>query len=428
LVKYILGIGVAALLSGCGASSPPVAKQNGISLAAAVPPPRSLRALYSFQGNPDGEQPNSNVVAPKHALGFPQIVGTTEFGGYSGEGTVYGLTKTANGTWTEKLLYQLDGADGWRPNGIAVPGVLDRSHPVFVTSFAGGKSSDGVVAVLRPRASGAWTLLSSHSFTGHLDGAAPFGLVVADQQGNVYGTTASGGLQNDGTVYRMHPNGSSYTESILYSFHGGSDGDYPVAGLTIDGNGALYGTTEYGGGSFQNGTVFKLTPSGSKYIESVLYAFKGGSDGSQPMASLCRSQTGTLYGTTSLGGVKNEGTLFKLTPSGSGYTKSILWQFGVAVGDGTYPEANVLLDTHGVLYGTTITGGSGSGTGGVLFTLKAPHRESVYDFDGYNGAGPAAGPAADSKGRLFIPTGSGGQHRFGTVAEAPITAGASACQ
>jgi uncharacterized repeat protein (TIGR03803 family) len=224
----------------------------------------------------------------------------------------------------------------------------------------------------------------------------------------------------------MQPNGSSYTESVLYSFQGGTDGDDPHGGLIADKQGALYGTTQFGG-SAGAGTAFKLTPSGSGYTESILYSFHGTPDGSQPLAGLYLGPDGALYGTTSLGGSKNNGTVFKLALSGRSFTDAVLWNFGSVSGDGAFPWGGVIVDENGVIYGTTIDGGlSGSSAPGTFFTLTSSARgpkEKLFYFNGDNGGDPEAAPTADRGGNVYIPAYALGSHLFGAVAEAPKNAG-----
>lgn len=380
-----------------------------------------LNAIYSFNGDPDGQEPDSNIVA---RASNPVVIGATEYGGYYGAGSVYGLSKSKKG-WTESILYSLNGSDGWRPNGIMVPQLLDGTQPAAVTSFQGGAHGEGAIAILKPIASGAWTLSSTYSFSGRPDGSGPQGAVVVDAHGNLYGTTEGGGRQNHGTVYQLRPNGSSYKEKILYSFHGRRDGSGPEGGLIIDSTGALYGTTFFGGKSTgYDGTVFKLTPNTSGYTKSILYSFQG-SDGKEPVARLCLDSSGTLYGTTSLGGKNDAGTVFSLVPSGSGYAEHVLWSFGSGPADGAYPDGNVIVDSNGIIYGTTL-GNSGSGSG-TLFTLKG-HRERLYYFNGYDGGDPVAGPAADAKGNIFVAASSLGAHLDGTVDIAHVRAATLTCQ
>jgi uncharacterized repeat protein (TIGR03803 family) len=432
LSRYALCVGSVLLFAGCGSLQPPVGPRSDTASTASPAAARGIKALYSFQGFSDGEEPHSNLVVPARVAPYPEIVGTTEYGGGSyQQGTVFGLTRNKNGSWTEKLVYAMPGGANGRPDGIAIPGRLDGSTPVFVTSF-GFSSGLGAVTLLRPNPSGNWTLMSQYDFGGMPDGAGPIGPVVADQSGDLYGTTYRGGTQNQGAVYRLKRNGSRYTESVLYSFQGGTDGAEPAAGLTIDSQNNLYGTTQYGGGSFQNGTVFELMPSGSGFTERVLYRFGGQPDGSQAYAGVCRDASGTLYGTTALGGTTNNGTVFKLTPVLGNYIESVLWSFG-AQRDGTNPEGGVLVGTNGVVYSTTLNGGrAGTNGAGTIFTLTPSssgrsYVEKLYNFTGLNGAGPAAGPATDAKGNLYVPTLGGGAHLFGTVSEAPIRAAALAC-
>jgi uncharacterized repeat protein (TIGR03803 family) len=161
-----------------------------------------------------------------------------------------------------------------------------------------------------PGTSAAQTLITLYSFAGGTDGSQPVAGVIADASGNLYGTTVTGGAHNSGTVFKVTATG---TETVLYSFTGGSDGSQPFAGLIADASGNLYGTTN-GGGASGNGTVFKVTPSGT---ETVLYSFTGGSDGSNPRAGLIADASGNLYGTTSFGGTTDNGTVFGLTGTGA---------------------------------------------------------------------------------------------------------------
>jgi uncharacterized repeat protein (TIGR03803 family) len=342
-----------------------------------------------------------------------------------GVGTVYGLTKGKK-VWSESLLYQFTGSDGWEPMGVAVPKKLDRTSAVFVSSFRGGAHGDGSVAVLQPNPNGAWKLLSLYSFGGKPDGSGPQGPVIEQKNGDLFGTTVSGGAYGFGAVYRMQPSGSGYTESVLYSFQGGTDGDYPRGGL-IAVNTALYGTTE-AGGSASSGTVFKLTPSGSGYTESIVHTFQGTSDGKQPEAGLCAGPDGALYGTTILGGLNSDGTVYRLMPSSSGYTESVLWRFGTSPEDGTNPMGSVIVDKHGVIYGTTINGGTSSGTLFSLTPKGSEYEEGLSDFTGSNGGSPEAGPSADRKGNLYVATYAGGPHFSGVIAQAKGAPEGSACE
>jgi uncharacterized repeat protein (TIGR03803 family) len=207
--------------------------------------------------------------------------------------------------------------------------------------------------------SAAHELIPLYSFTGD-DGAHPQADLIADPAGNLYGTTPSGGVVGQGTVFRLDSSGSL---TVLYNFTGGSDGAAPVAGLIADAAGNLYGTASRGGtGTFCCGTVFQLTPSGDL---TVLYSFTGGSDGGNPRAGLIADAAGNLYGTTGSFGPGGNGTVFQLDSSG---TFTVLHSFTVS--DGTNPQAGLIADPAGNLYGTTLDGGAfGYGT---VFQLWPP--------------------------------------------------------
>jgi uncharacterized repeat protein (TIGR03803 family) len=254
-----------------------------------------------------------------------------------------------------------------------------------------------------------------HNFASGEDGALPYAGFVS-VKGTLYGTTTDGGASNDGTVFKITTSGK---ESVIHAFTGGtSDGANPYGGL-IDVDGTLYGTTLSAGGlgcySTGCGTVFKITTSGK---ESVVYSFKGGSnDGAFPQAGLTDVK-GTLFGTTTEGGTKNDGTVFKITASGK---ESLLHSFAGGA-DGASPLAR-LIDLRGTLYGTTEVGGTGSCTGlqgagcGTVFEIATSGTERVlFTFPGTssNGEFPFAGLTA-VKGTLYGTTVNGGTSNIGTV-------------
>ena len=188
-----------------------------------------------------------------------------------------------------------------------------------------------------------------------MDGANPIGGVVLGTNGNLYGTTEYGGAYNQGTVFQLTPSG---TEIILWNFGNGMDGANPTAGVVLDMNGNLYGTTA-NGGVYGDGTVFELTPS---WTETILHSFDNNDiDGIHPYAGLVLDKAGNLYGTTVSGGGSSgaAGIVFEMTPSG---TETILYTFGGSP-DGSFPWGGVVFDTSGNLYGTTLSGGhNGVGT------------------------------------------------------------------
>ncbi len=241
-----------------------------------------------------------------------------------------------------------------------------------------GRGSCGSVFVLANTDSG-FLLFGLYQFcklSGCADGKLPYAGVTFDKKRAMYGTTFEGGAHGGGVVFRLKQGRMANKESVLYSFCAQTncaDGSNPRSTLIVDQSGAFYGTTLYGG-SKNGGIVFKLTPSSSGYAESVLHAFTG-TDGLYPEAGVVADAGGALYGTTASGGMSGCdtgcGVVFKLTPSSSGYTESALHEFGSG-SDGTDPYAGLVMDKHGDLFGVTAMGG-GTGCGGygcgVVFEL-----------------------------------------------------------
>ena len=382
------------------------------ALASSVPlAAQKQTILYSFTGaNGDGAHPDAGLVFDWQG----NLYGTTYLGGVSGRGTVFKVTSKGVETVPHSFT---GGADGATPFG----GLVNSGHGNLygTTAFGGGTGCGGfgcgTVFQITPQ--GKEIVL--YSFTGaNGDGAFPDAGLVSDFQGNLYGTTASGGDagcggSGCGTVFKMTPQGK---ETVLYSFTGANgDGANPVADLVFDWQGNLYGTTETGGGAGCNGigcgTVFKVTPKGT---ETVLHNFTGGADGATPFAGLVLDWQGNLYGTTEFGGASGFGTVFKVTAKG---TETVLHSFTGVNGDGIYPIGGLVLDLQGNLYGTTETGGAfGYGT---VFKIAPNGTETVlYSFNLANGDG--AYPAAarllfDLQGNLYGTTEYGGASGSGTV-------------
>ncbi|MGC9946834.1 MAG: choice-of-anchor tandem repeat GloVer-containing protein [Bryobacteraceae bacterium] len=343
-----------------------------------------LTTLYSF--------PNSAQGHPAAGLVFDSagnLYGTTE-GLYP---TYAGMVYKLNPAGQETTLYAFTGgADGAEAMSALV---LDPEGNLYGTTYAGGPAKLGTVYEVS--STGQETVL--YAFLGALDGALPSAGVIADPEGNLYGTTAYGGTFNAGTVFKVDPSGH---QTILYNFAGGTDAAYPSAPVTRDADGNLYGTTTNGGAA-NYGTVYKLDTTGH---ETVLYSFTGGTDGGAPYASVVLDPAGNLYGTAVIGGAHDAGVVFKVDPAGQ---ETVLYAF-TGFGDGYQPYGGVIRDSAGNLYGTA--GGNG-GIGsplGVVYKLDPSGQQTVlYGFQGgTDGADPRAGLFRDAEGNLYGTTYSGG--------------------
>ncbi len=337
-----------------------------------------LTPLYTFSFNNEGSiGPNSRVLIGSDN----SLYGTTYSQGVHGCqnnlgcGLVYKLRpllsvcRSALCYWTPTVLYTFSGnADGAYPEGDLIFG---RSGVMYGTTFGGGNSGcqlgtgDNCGVVYSLTTAGGYTSL--YTFQGGSDGSSPVSGVIEDQAGNLYGTTSEGGGQGCsgqgcGTVFELSPNGSGWTEKILYRFQGGTDGAAPMAGLIFDAAGNLYGTTGRGG-SGEGGTAFELTPSGGQWTFHLLYSFNGpaqGHDFPGPHASLAMDAAGNLYGTTMWDGANAQGAIFKLTLSGGSYSYTSLHDFTAGI-DGAQPRSNVVFDAAGNMYGTASAGGTAEG-------------------------------------------------------------------
>ena len=373
-----------------------------ILLAAALAAPSSqaqtYKLLHNFTGGlQDGSGPYAGLVRD----GAGNLYGTTVWGGAHGWGTVFKLDSSG----AERVLYSFaNNPDGAKPYAGLL---LDPAGNLFGTTEDGGSSYNGTVFKIDP--TGAETVL--HSFNGYpVDGSEPYAGLVRDPAGNLYGTTIWGGTSTAyyGTVFKVDPTG---TETMLHSFsRQGPDGYQPWGGLVLDTAGNLYGGTvstifkldvnaqftvlfqggssadlvrdpagnlygtAYGGGDYGNGVVFKVDTNG---IRTFLYSFRGGNDGAGPEAGLVRDSAGNLYGTTFGGGGSHAcdswssgcGTVFKLDPTGR---ETVLHAFTGP--DGATPHSSLVLDSAGILYGTALFGGTACSFPpgcGVAFKLRS---------------------------------------------------------
>jgi uncharacterized repeat protein (TIGR03803 family) len=258
------------------------------------------------------------------------------------------------------------------------------------------------------------TLTVLHSFTGGGDGEYPEAGLTMDRAGNFYGTTSEGGPADAGVVFRLSRVGSGRVLTPLYSFGGGADGAYPYGGVVIGPDGGLYGTTSHGGQHGQ-GTVYRLRPSPvpchtviCPWEETVLYSFTGGDDGANPgWGNLVFDRAGNLYGTTVYGGFGGSGVVFELTPSNGGWTESVLWYFFEE--KGTQPDSGLIFDSSGNLYGTTSAGGSlYRGVVYELWSSGSGWTETVLASNQFGSSGLCGGVVMDGQGNLFGAAGCNG--------------------
>lgn len=328
-----------------------------------------LTPIYNFKGRMDGANPFAAVVIGPDG----RLYGTTENGGGgdcsglgSGCGTIYSLAPSANSSgsalssWTEAVLYRFQGGnDGADPFGSLV---FDGAGNAYGTTQIGGSSSQclpaGTGCGTAYELSGTgdnWTKTILWSFGHGLDGVEPFNGLAFDSSGNLYGTTFAGGTDQNGTIFELSLSGSDWTESVLYDFIDGTDGGLPYTGVVIDQHGDLITPTS-DGGSGAGGTVVQLTKSGTSWQFSLLYSLTNPSGAEcGPFGTLLMDSEGNLYGTTRCDGANRLGSVFELSPSGSGWTYRALHDFSGP--DGQNPYSSLVLDSNGDLFGTTLSGG-----------------------------------------------------------------------
>ncbi|MGB9199251.1 MAG: choice-of-anchor tandem repeat GloVer-containing protein [Terriglobales bacterium] len=300
--------------------------------------------LYNFTGGTDGANPEASLLRD-HTGSF---YGTTNAGGAFGNGVVFKMTPKGK----ETVLYSFKGgADGANPEARLAE---DEAGNFYGTTFSGGASNSGTVFEVTRK--GQETLL--HSFSGS-DGANPVAGVTFDKSGNLYGTTSVGGLYGNGNVFELAKSG--WTETSLHDFQLGSDGGVPYGGLVFDASGNIFGSTTDGGssGSDGGGTIFELTPNGTSWTFNTIYALAGwGISGT--FRDLLLDASGNIYATTHCDGAYNAGTVYKLTNSEGIWSYTELYTF-TGGSDGLYSFSNLVADKQGHLYGTTNQGGSGYG-------------------------------------------------------------------
>ncbi|MGA8535740.1 MAG: choice-of-anchor tandem repeat GloVer-containing protein [Candidatus Tumulicola sp.] len=439
------------ILAGCSSQSNPTSG-NGLTPSLRSQPGALMQpsnvgqesTLYVFQGKPDAGGAFGGLLAGSNG----EFYGASFQGGTKNRGAVYQVSSSG----AEQVLYSFKGgSDG---SGSESDLIAGSGGVLYGVTLYGGSNSTcpisygcGTVFEMVPNGSG-YSEHVLYAFKGPPDGVSPIGSLLLDKSGALYGTTNYGGTATTatcisvlgvggcGTVFKLTPAGSGFSEKILYSFQGGSDGENPKGTLIADAKGALYGTTQFGGGTSgcypistgdtSCGTVFKLLPSGA---EKILYRFQGGADGGNPRAALLDGKSGgdkrprPLFGVTQFGGSTTAcnygcGTAFELMPAKSGYTERIIHNFSITPGDGHGPsdQDGLIADASGDLFGTTISGGKGGSIKcgcGTVFELTpsgSGYTETLlHSFKGApEGWSVRASLTADASGTLYGTTFLGG--------------------
>jgi len=362
--------------------------------------------LHNFTG-PEGAGPQAGLTMDQAG----NLYGTTYNGGStagnchftSGCGVVFKMTRRGS-DWTLTPLYKFAGPDGSNP---AARVIIAPDGTLYGTTVYGGASNNGVVFRLQPPATACksvlcpWTETVVYSFTGGADGANPtYGDLTIDRAGNVYGTTYTGGntagncsgsAPGCGVVFELSPSGGGWTESVLHTFQW-DDGAFPYAGITFDNNGNIFGTAEAGGTSV-GGVIYELTPSGSGWTETVLHNFSDFDEGGgQAYGGLISDSSGNLYGATSVGGQNTGGEAYELSPSNGGWTFKLLYGFDAYQGT----LASLAMDSSGNLYGTIFIG-----TPEIFRLTPSNGQYNLTGFNGSEGGFPYGGMILDSEGNLY---------------------------
>lgn len=329
---------------------------NGGGTVFQITPAGVHTVLYDFTGGADGGEPYKGVTLDAQG----NLYGTAVTGGggscEGGCGVIFELL-TSNGGWTFHAIHTFTGGfDGFGPGS---PVAFDSSGNLYGTTPTGGGRGVGVVYRMSPNANGDWTFRVIHTFTGVADGSGgSASSLLIDKDGNLYGTCTVGGVTGLGTVYKMFFQNGHWHFQTLYAFKDQPDGALPYGGLVLDKAGNLYGTTYYAGAN-DLGTVFKLSHIKGQWIETVLHSFKGGTAGDSPISSLVADAEGNLYGTTSDGGAASCscGVIYKMTHTASGWTESVVYRFPGTPNPG-FAYNGMIRDPEGNLYGATVHGGA----------------------------------------------------------------------
>ncbi|HEX4159600.1 MAG TPA: choice-of-anchor tandem repeat GloVer-containing protein [Rhizomicrobium sp.] len=378
-----------------------------VASAAAPASAKGFQVIYNFANDANGGVPPYTLVLDKKG----RLVGTANQGGANDAGIIFRMAQKKSG-WSLTPLYNFSGDDGQPGWGVT----LDKSTMYSIASYAEVMGGPCGSALRINKSQKQWQSVLMHTFVQKDDGC-PTGNMVLDKTGNAYGVTQNGGGDGWGSIYELSASGGSWTETILYTFQGGSDGGAPYSGMIFDKAGNLYGTATARGaqGCGQGcGTVYELSPSQSGWTYKVIYTFTGGNDGGQPTAGLVLDESGNLYGAAESFGANGGGTIFELSPSQGSWTFNLL---ASPAGTGG-PVVAITFASPTTIYGTNFFDGADS-YGSVFKVSQSGGKwtyKDLHDFTaGADGGYPGGGVTLDAKGNLYGTTVIGGADNFGVV-------------
>ena len=375
------------------------------------------KVLHAFGSGNDGAGLWGSLVLDKKGNAY----GTTSGGGTHGQGIVFELVRGPASSWSEVVLHDFPSSpnDGQGPtSGL----VFDADgHLYGTTEGGGGDYRYGTVFEMAPGAANTWDETIIHRFEFNDRGCCPYAGVIMDRTGNLFGIAH--------TAFELSHDSHGWKETALHDFTGKhGDGSVPFAGLVMDVEGNLYGITEQGGGGGCGGGCgisFELhRQADGKWKETITHTFgiRNGDGASPGVGALVIDGSGNLYGTTSVGGSTGYGTIFRLTPGSNGHWKeTVLYSFEGGT-NGVEPSAGVAIDQAGELYGTTIAGGDNNCACGLIYKL-APRPGGkwkytvLHRFAGFDGAQPDANLILDDEGNLYGTAAAGGTHGGGVAFE-----------
>jgi len=339
--------------------------------------------IYNFAATTtDGVYPSGAIVFDNAG----NLYGTTEHGGQFNGGTAFELSPVIGGTWTETILHSFgNGTDGIFPTGGLAIDAAGNLYGTTVKggvnkncSYSGTTSTCGIAFQLVPGGGNSWTYNTIHQFGGKGDAYFPWAPLVVDSNGNLFGQCSLGGTYGHGMTFELSLVSGVWNETLVHAWGNGNDGQYPYSPVTIAPDGSLYMALSQTGVKGNMGGVFRLVPNGNSWTEQSVYYFGINVDGQFPQSSLVFDNAGNLYGTTQHGGITPSlgyGTLYRLTPTQGSWTETILYNFSGGA-DGGVPSGSMVIDNNNNIYGTTWYGGNAQ----TCFIGPIPGCGVVFQF------------------------------------------------